>query len=161
MSQRGEPVVGWLATGHGPEQWWPGVLMHPGAFLVRAPAELLHDPAGDLTVSLGTAERAVGEIRIIDGPARQAPSPHSTAMIRLLMGEPDAGSVTLDRIAVTAGWVNGETTWSLLRQMGILPVRWPDPPAVRRPSGLEPGPIAVKTVQAAPADWCTIFWWLC
>ncbi len=29
------------------------------------------------------------------------------------------------------------------------------------PSRLPPSPVVARTVQGAPADWCTIFWWLC
>lgn len=172
VSQRREPVVGWLATGKGDERW-PGVLLHPDAFVVRAPTQILHDPAGQLSVILGLSARPVGEILIIDGagPSTEAPSTrdtathdtstHDTAMIRLRHQEPGTASVTLDRATVVARWSTGATTWSMLRGAGVLPARWPEPPAGRRPRGVEPGPIAVKVVQAAPADWCTIFWWLC
>ena len=181
VSQRREPVVGWLATGKG-DELWPGVLLHPDAFVVRAPTQVLHDPDGQLSVILGLSARPVGEILIIDdaGPSTEAPSTHDTAthdtatqdtaaqaathdtaMIRLRHHEPGAASITLDRASVVAEWSTGATTWSMLRGTGVLPARWPEPPAGRRPGGVEPGPIAVKAVQAAPADWCTIFWWLC
>ncbi len=158
LAQRQEPVVGWL-TGPDEGAQWPGVLLHRDAFVVDAPLEVLQEPSGGLAVVLGSALRRIAEIRVI---ADHSTSPsHATAMVRLADDEPEARSVVIDRPAVIESWRAGDPLWSTLRSLGVVPTRWPDSPGRGLAGHTEPSAIAVKTVQADPADWCTIFWWLC
>ena len=155
MSRRYAPSVGWLATA---DERWPGVQLHRDAFVVDAPLGVLQAPPGDLAVFLGSVARPIAEILVIEeshtSPAR------ATAMIRLVQ-ELGARTVAVDRTAVIEAWNSAVPLWDTLRDMGFVPAQWPDRPVVRPVARVAPSVIAVKTVPAAPADWCTIFWWLC
>jgi hypothetical protein len=134
------------------------VQLQPDALVVEAPLDVLQTPPPDLTVLLGPDAHRIAEILVID-EASTVPG-QATAMIRLVRacrGEP----VAVDRAAVIAAWNSGVPLWDTLRDMDIVPTHWPDPPIGRPAAAVEPSAIAVKTVQADPADWCTIFWWLC
>lgn len=155
VSRQQDPIVGWLSTASSGQDW-PGVLLHRDAFVVDAPAEVLHHPSA-LSVRFGGDPNPIAEVLIIDDG--RSDRGRSTAMLRLSREETATVSVPLDRAAVRAEWRAGRPTWHILRDQGVVPDRWPAPPEVARP--VESAPIAVKTVHAAPADWCTIFWWLC
>jgi len=140
------------------DERWPGVQLHRDAFVVDAPLGVLQAPPGDLTVLHGSVARPIAEILVIEEP-RTTPA-RATAMIRLVQ-ELGARTVTVDRTAVIASWSSAVPLWDTLRDMGFVPAEWPGRPVVRPVALVAPSVIAVKTVPAAPADWCTIFWWLC
>jgi hypothetical protein len=155
VSRRHAPIVGWLATA---DECWPGVQLYRDAFVVDAPLGVLQAPPGDLTVVLGSVARPIAEILVIE-ESRTSPA-RATAMIRLVR-EHGAQRVAVDRTAVIAAWTSAVPLWETLRDMGFVPAQWPDQPVGRPIARVAPSAIAVKTVPAAPADWCTIFWWLC
>lgn len=161
--------VGWLSSPRTGGRW-PGVQLHHDAFVVHADPSVLQHPPGDLVVQLGGAPRRIDEILLIGEPA---PDHRATAMIRLSrraeVGVDDDGmdtapTVVVDRAAVTRTWADRRPLWPTLQELGLVPREWPEPTvakgSVGEPAG-GPAAIAVKSVTAGPADWCTIFWWLC
>lgn len=157
-----------LSHPQGPDRGWllsqragirrPGVLLHGDAFLVHVDPSDLRDPPSDLVVHVGAATRAIDEILLIDEPTAQD---RSSAMIRLrhpLAGTP---AVVIDRAAVIRSWDEREPLWTTLHRLGAVPAAEPAPVGTVPGTLDRPAAIAVKSVTAGPADWCTIFWWLC
>ena len=137
---------------------WPGVLLHPDAFLVHADPSVLAEPPGDLVVHVGGTIRTVAEILLITEPVL---TDRAAGMIRLAQPVERIPAVPVDRTAIIRAWADGRTLWTTLLDLGVVPADWPEPTGpIVAPAGLSAA-IAVKSVAAGPEDWCTIFWWLC
>ncbi len=137
---------------------WPGVLLHPDAFLVHAVPSVLAEPPGDLVVHVGGTTRTVAEILLIAEPVVAG---RAAGMIRLTQPVERCPAVAVDRAAITRAWADGRPLWSTLLDRGVVPAEWPEPTRSIVAPADRPAAIAVKSVAAGPADWCTIFWWLC
>jgi hypothetical protein len=137
---------------------WPGVLLHPDAFLVHADPSVLRRPPGDLVVHVGGATRAIDEILLIAEPV---PQDRTAGMVRLAQPVRDAATVVVDRAAVTRAWSDRRPLWAALRDLGVVPADRPEPADPIDAPADRLAAIPVKSVTADPADWCTIFWWLC
>lgn len=155
MSSGQGPVVGWMSWSTAGQ--WPGVLLHRDALVVQAPADVLASPPGDLVVQVGTETRQVAEVLTI---VERSTGVIATGMIRLAEGVDGAPSVRVDRAAVARAWTDGLPLWSVLRSLRVVPVCWPAGVRPRTTFAARPAVIAVKSVAAIPANWCTIFWWL-
>lgn len=125
---------------------------------MRADPTVLREPPGDLVVRVGAASRSIDEILLITEPEADD---HAVGMIRLARGIDHVPTVALDRAAVTGAWRDRRPLWPTLRDLGVLPAEWPKPTDPNEDAADRPAAIAVKSVAASPADWCTIFWWLC
>lgn len=150
------PVVGWMSS-HRTGGRWPGVLLHHDAFLVFAEPQVLQEPPGDLVVRVGEASRAIDEILLITEPG---PADRAAGMVRLAHPVENAPTVVIDLVSLTRAWSDQRSLWSSLRDLGVVPADWPAR-TVPTTAADRPAAIAVKSVPAGPADWCTIFWWLC
>jgi hypothetical protein len=137
---------------------WTGVLLHRDAFLVYADPSVLREPPGDLAVHVGRATRTIDEILLID---ERVPQARSAAMIRLARPVENATTVVIDRAAVARSLRDGRPLWPALQALGIVPGGGGEPGGTTVPAPDRPMVIAVKSVTADPADWCTIFWWMC
>lgn len=137
---------------------WPGVLLYRDAFLVDADPAVLQEPPGDLLVHVDGAARSIDEILLIAEPDARD---RTAAMVRLAQPVADARAVAVDRAAVTRAWTDRQPLWSTLRDLGVVPAVWPEPAGPIGPATDRLSAIPVKAVTADPADWCTIFWWLC
>jgi hypothetical protein len=178
-------VVGWLVATGQPGPAWPGVLLHPNAFLVRAPREILVK-APSLLVLIESAASTTAQ----HSPAEAAELlPVQTVKVLEVDGWPDEPATAMVRLAVASGIdrstevnragfdiavrVTGDV-WVAFESLGLIP----DGLAGREPLG-QPAPTSppasteasvrtsplptstVETVSVEPARWCDIFWWLC